>query len=148
MRPGLSRVLQKVDDSRKTAIIDLELKRLNVDIAALQETRLASNGCLREANYIFFWQGLEPEEPRIHGVGFAIKNSLLKSVEPPSSGTARILRLSLSTSAGPANIFSVYAPPCLPHQSQKTSSMKSSATPLETFQPLNIFTFLVTLMRV
>ena len=55
MCPGLSHVLQQVDDARKTAIINDELKRLKIDIAALQEARLASNGCIREIDYTFFW---------------------------------------------------------------------------------------------
>ena len=38
MCPGLFDDLQKIDDTRKTAIIDRELKRLNIDIAGLQET--------------------------------------------------------------------------------------------------------------
>ena len=48
MSPGLSDDLQQIDDARKTAIIDRELKRLNVDIAALQETRLPCSGSLKE----------------------------------------------------------------------------------------------------
>ncbi|XP_076442831.1 uncharacterized protein LOC143281507 [Babylonia areolata] len=96
---------------RKTVIIDRELTRLNIDIAALQETRLPLiSGSLREQNYTFFWQGKELEEPRLRGVGFAIRNSLLSSVELPYSGTARILALCLSTSSGPVNLLSVYAP--------------------------------------
>ena len=73
MSPGLTEDLQKIDDARKTAIIDSELARLNVDIACLQETRLADSGCIREANYTFYWQGLSADEPRRHGVGFAVK---------------------------------------------------------------------------
>ena len=34
--------------------ISRELKRLNIDIAALQETRLPSNGSLKEEDYTFF----------------------------------------------------------------------------------------------
>ena len=41
MRPGLSNDLQQISDSRKTAIIDSELDRLNIYIAILHETRLA-----------------------------------------------------------------------------------------------------------
>ncbi|XP_076436204.1 uncharacterized protein LOC143275811 [Babylonia areolata] len=108
MCPGLSNDLH-VDDSRKTATIDRELTRLNIDIAALQETRLSLSGSLREQNYTFFWQGKEFEEPRLHGVGFAVRNSLLSSVEPPYSGTARILALRLSTSSGLVNLLSIYA---------------------------------------
>ena len=55
MCPGLSEDLPKINDSRKTAVIDRELLRLNIDIAALQETRLAGSGSLREQNYTFFW---------------------------------------------------------------------------------------------
>ncbi|KAK4304675.1 hypothetical protein Pmani_003214 [Petrolisthes manimaculis] len=110
MCSGLSDDLHQVDDSRKTAIINCELKRLNIDIAALQKTRLPLNGSLREQDYTLFWQGREPGEPRMHGMGFAVKNTLLSSIEPPSKGTARTLSLRLSTSSGPANIVSVYAP--------------------------------------
>ena len=93
MCPGLSDDLQQIDDARKTAVISQELKRLNIDMAALQDTRLPSNGSLKEEDYTFFWQGKAPEEHRVHGVGFAVRNSLLPSVEPPSEGTARILSL-------------------------------------------------------
>ncbi|XP_076030439.1 uncharacterized protein LOC143018741 [Oratosquilla oratoria] len=67
MCPGLTNDLQQVEDSRKTAIINRELERLNIDIAALQETRLPSSGSLREQDYTFFWQGREPEELHMHG---------------------------------------------------------------------------------
>ena len=65
MCPGLSDDLQQIDDTRKTAIIDQELKRLNIDIAGLQETRLPGNGSLKERDYTFFWQGLEPYKHRL-----------------------------------------------------------------------------------
>ena len=110
MCPGLSHDIKEIDDTRKTAIINRELKRLDIDIAALQETRLAADGSIKEKDYTFFWQGKEPEEPRIHGVGLAVKNSLLPEIEPPSKGTPRILLLRLSSSSGPVNILSIYAP--------------------------------------
>ena len=110
MCPGISDDLQQVNDRRKTAIIDRELTRLDVSIAALQETRLASSGCLKEENFTFFWKGKEPEEPLLYGVGFAVKNSLLDSVEPPTGGNERILSIRLATAAGFAHIFSIYAP--------------------------------------
>jgi len=56
MCPGLSDDLQQIDDARKTAIIDRELSKLNIDIAALQEARLPSGGSLKEKDYTFFWQ--------------------------------------------------------------------------------------------
>lgn len=54
--PGLSDDPQQIYDARKTAIMNRELRRLNIDIAALQETRLPSNGSLREQDYTFFWR--------------------------------------------------------------------------------------------
>ena len=110
MCPGLSDDLQLINEARKTAIIDLELKRLNIDIAALQETRLPANGSLREKNYTFFWQGLGVNDQRIHGVGFAVRNTLMSSIEPPSQGSSRILKLRLTSAYGPVSILSIYAP--------------------------------------
>ena len=108
MCPGLSDDYQQIDDTRMTAVVSRELKRLNIDIAVLQETRLPSRGNLKD--YTFFWQGKAPEEHRVHSVGFAVRNSLLSSVDPPSEGTARILSLRLTTTLGPVNITSTYAP--------------------------------------
>ena len=39
-----------------------ELKRLSINITALQDTRLPSNGSLRKQDYTFFWQEKEPDE--------------------------------------------------------------------------------------
>ena len=64
MRPGLSNDLQQINDSRKTAIIDSELDRLNIDIATLKETRVAENGSIKEQRYTFVWQGKSIEDKR------------------------------------------------------------------------------------
>ena len=53
---------------RKTAIIDREIHRLRVDVAALQEIRLEDDGTQQEKNYAFIWQGRKADETRIHGV--------------------------------------------------------------------------------
>ena len=110
MCPGLSDDLSNMEDTRKTAVIDLELQRLNIDIAALQETRLAESGSLREANYTFFWQGKKADERREHGVGFAVRNTLLPMILPPTEGSDRILTLGIQTEHGLVHILSVYAP--------------------------------------
>lgn len=62
---GLSDNHHQIDVARKTAVINRELYRLNIDIAALQQTRLSDTGSLREKNYTFFWQG-RAEETRKH----------------------------------------------------------------------------------
>ena len=82
MMPDLSEDLQDISDTRKTAVINDELKRLNVDIATLQETRLAGADTLKEKDYAFYWQRKSSVEPREHGVGFTVRNSLLNMVEP------------------------------------------------------------------
>ena len=106
MCPGLSADLQLMDDSHNTAIINKELARLNMDVACLQETRLANSGSLMERDYTFFWQGLSQDEPRQYGVGFAVRNSLIATTETPSGGSSRILALCMKTLAGFVNIIS------------------------------------------
>ena len=49
------------------------------------------------------------DERREHGVGFAVKNTLLQSVEVGSDGNERITTLRLHTNKGTATLVSVYA---------------------------------------
>ena len=42
---------------RRTALIDKELFRLNVDIAALSEARLLEDRSLTESHFTFYWKG-------------------------------------------------------------------------------------------
>ena len=107
---GLSASMHDSEDYRKTAVINGELKRLNVDIATHQETRLADSGTLKEKDYIFFCQGKRFSEPREHGVGFAVRNGLLRMVEPGSGGSERLLTFRLNSTKGPVTLISVYAP--------------------------------------
>ena len=102
--------LNDISDARKTSVINNELARLHVDIATLQETRLSGSGSLREKDYTFFWQGKSEEEAREHGVGFAVRNTLLGMVAPCQQGTERLLTLRLHTTTGPAYLISAYAP--------------------------------------
>ena len=110
MCPGLSADLQLMDDSRKTAIINKELARLNIDVTCLQETRLADSGSLMERDYTFFWQGLSQDEPRQYSVGFAVRKSLIATTETPFGRSLRILGLRMKTFAGFVNMMSAYAP--------------------------------------
>ena len=110
MQTGLTDDLQNINDARKTAVINEELLRLNIDIAFLQETRLAENGTLKEKDYTFFWQGKATSEKREHGVGFAVRNTMLKTVEPGTNAYERIITLRLNTCNGPTTLISAYAP--------------------------------------
>ncbi|KAG7305186.1 hypothetical protein JYU34_009222 [Plutella xylostella] len=95
---------------RKTAIIDRELLRLRIDIAALQETRLLEEGSLREDNYSFFWKGRNNGERREHGVGFAVRNGLLGCIQTPEYLSERLMTLRLMSTAGPITFISAYSP--------------------------------------
>ncbi|CAE1280004.1 EIF2AK4 [Acanthosepion pharaonis] len=50
----------------------------------------------------------DSNEPHQHGVGFAMRNSLLNMVEPGSNGFKRLLILRLNTTAGPVNLVCMY----------------------------------------
>ena len=100
MCPGINTDLDQIQDVRKTAIISEELNELGVDIAALQETRLAETGSLREAKYTFFWCGKD----------FAVKSELLGKIEALAAVSSRLMRLRLSLKSGFVSIVCAYAP--------------------------------------
>lgn len=99
---------------RRTAIIARELRRCRIDIAALSETRRADEGQLKEekGGYTFFWKGKPADEPRIHGVGFAIKNQLVRHLsELPVGISERLMTIRLALSNNQtATVVSAYAP--------------------------------------
>ena len=99
---------------RRTAFVARELQKFNFDIVALSGTRRAGEGQLREeqGQYTFFWKGLDSEQPRIHRVGFAIRNSLLqKLTEQPLGNNERLMTLRIELVKNQyATIISAYAP--------------------------------------
>ena len=97
---------------RRRALIDRELDRYKVDIAALSETRLADVGEEAESNYTFFWSGKPVDEKRESGVGFAIKSSLVpKLIGKPNAINDRLMTVKLPLpKKRTATIISVYAP--------------------------------------
>ena len=99
---------------RRTALVAHELKRYNIDICALSETRFHGEDSIEEASegYTFFWKGLSPETRRIHGVGFAVKTSLLKNMqEMPTGINERLMTWRIPLAKGHhATLISAYAP--------------------------------------
>ncbi len=85
-----------------------------MDITALQETRLAGSGTLKEKEFTFFWHGKSAEDRMEHGVGFAVRNTLLSMVEPGDKGCERLMTLRLHTADGPVTLVSAYAPTLTP----------------------------------
>lgn len=110
MLPGIDTSDIRHGEIRKTKLIDQELTKLRVDIAALQETRIADCGSIREKNFTFFWQGLPSGEPRHHGVGFAIRNELLAAADTPIGVNERLMTLRVHIPGGHATLICVYAP--------------------------------------
>ncbi|KAK0066433.1 craniofacial development protein 2 [Biomphalaria pfeifferi] len=53
---------------------------------------------------------LSKSEVREHGVGFAVKSTLLNTVELKCNGSERLLSLRLNTSIGHLTLISAYAP--------------------------------------
>ena len=51
MTPGFSDDLQEINNVHKTAVIDMELSRLQRDIVALQEIRLPDMGSVKEKSF-------------------------------------------------------------------------------------------------
>ena len=99
----------KDTDLRKTSLLNPELDRLNVDIAALSETRLPDSGSIKESIYTIFWYGRSQEQKSEQDVGFAMRNSIIPLCETPVGITTRLMSLRVHTSKGPLMIFSIYA---------------------------------------
>ena len=64
---------------RPTAVVARVLSRYNIDVAALSETRILGENRIDEVGggYTFFLKGKDPGERHLHGVGIAIRTSLL-----------------------------------------------------------------------
>ena len=99
---------------RRTALVSKELKRLDIDIAAVSEVRFAEQGSLTEqgAGYTLYWSGKSKDEHRLSGVGFMIKNTItgrLQNLPVGHSDRLMSLRLPLCEDKF-LTIISVYAP--------------------------------------
>ena len=101
---------------RKTALVAHELDRYNIDIAALSETRLSGEGCMVEGerghDYTIYWRGYPSGEPRMHGVGLAIRSQLLRGTsEEPTYVNERLMYLKMRLVKNEhATVIAAYAP--------------------------------------
>lgn len=116
-----------------------ELKRYNIDIAALSETRLSGEDSLTEVGegYTFFWKGLPEGERRLHGVGFAIKTNLLSRIlSTPVGISERLMTWRIPLSKGRyLTIISAYAPTLVAREEDKDHFYHSLNTCLQSIQP-------------
>ena len=93
-------------------LIQLELAKYNIDIAAPCETRFSESGSLIDLEYSFFWIGKPEVERRMAGAGLATRNdsvTKLTEITRPVSDIIMTRRRPLSK-GNLATIISVYAP--------------------------------------
>ena len=84
---------------RRSALVALELQRLDIDIAALSEILFAHTGSLEERSvgYTMFWSGKPENERRLSGVGFMIKSKIVTKLESlPTGHSDRIMQMRLN----------------------------------------------------
>ena len=98
---------------RRSALIAHGLSRLDVDIAALSEVRLAVKGSLRDtgAGFSNFWLGKQSTDSRL-GVGCIVRNPTTSKLEiSPTCHSNRIISMRLPVESNQhLTLFSVYAP--------------------------------------
>ena len=90
-----------VNLEHRSAVIARELKRCNIDIAALSETHLSGQQSFEEvgAGTTFFSSGVPVGEPQQACVGFAIKSSIVRKLEfLPNGINSRLMLLRLNLS--------------------------------------------------
>ena len=97
---------------RRTAMVDLELEKVGVDIAALQEVRLSDEGQIREAGRTLYWKGVPEGQPRRAGVAFAIRNEIAAQLtEQPKGISERIMTLRIRMASNRyITLINIYAP--------------------------------------
>lgn len=124
---------------RRTALVARELSRYNIDIAALSETRLAGEGQLEERNagYTFFWRGKPDGEPRMHGVGFAVRTQLVRDHNLyPVGINERLMTLRIPVTHGRyASLISAYAPTLTSDEETKEDFYSNLRTCLSRVHP-------------
>ena len=99
---------------RPTAVVSRELARYNIDIAAISETRVLGDTIIEEkgGGYTFFLKGKPAGDKHHHGVGFAIRTSLVKYLEGklPVGINERLMTMSIPLEGTILSIISAYAP--------------------------------------
>ena len=107
-------LLSKSAAASPSAILDRELDRLGVDIAALSETRILGYSHFEEpgGTYTFFLQGRPIGDKCYHGVGFAIRTKLVKHLDNifPVGINERLMTMNFPLEGSTLSIISAYAP--------------------------------------
>ena len=99
---------------RPTALVALMLSRYNIDIAALSETRVLGENVITEVEggYTFFLKGKPEGDKCYHGVGFAIRTTLVSHLQGkyPIGINERLMTMSFPLEDSTLSLISAYAP--------------------------------------
>jgi len=95
---------------RKTSIIDLELNRINIDIATISETWITGSGSIREEHYTFFSNGHPDGERMSHGVGVVVRNCFMTCIEHQRNLSPRLMSMRVRISQRCLTVLPAYAP--------------------------------------
>ena len=106
-RTELSDDLQSIDNARMTAVINMELERLNFEIACLQKKK--KHVAERTKIHVLL-AGEESRRKQWTCGRFCREEHATHNDWIPANGSERILAIRLSTQAGPVNLMSIYSP--------------------------------------
>ena len=124
---------------RQTAMVAKTLAKYDIDVATLTETRLSGEGSLNELGqgYTFFWRGVPDGQPRIHGVGIAIKTSIVNSLEElPVSYSERIMSMRIPLArSNHMKVICAYAPTLVATDESKDEFYGSLSAVLQSTNP-------------
>jgi len=90
---------------RKTALINLELDRLGIQLASLSETWWYSSGSIREEHCTKFWNGFQNGENPKRGVGIAVRNAFLSCVGQSYLSPPVLCRSECGLEPDPSQLF-------------------------------------------
>ena len=108
LRVGAWNILSLSSDDR-LPVLSRELRRLNVEIAALSEVRRLCDGEISSEGYTYFWSG-STQGLHHRGVAVAVSSRLASSVHSVTPIDERILLVRLKHTVGYISLIAVYAP--------------------------------------
>ena len=90
-------------------LLSSELKRLNIDIAALSEVRRPNSGKIMAGGCTYYWSG-HSDGYHAQGVAVAVFNKLTPMIIEVTPVNERIMRRRICHSLGDISLVSFYAP--------------------------------------
>lgn len=117
-------MFESLNIPRKTAIVAREMARLNISIAALQETHLKGFGRIDEkkAGYSYYWSGVEETSSRNDfGVAICVKTSLITKgiISEPTCINERIMTIDIMEHNTKSVFICCYAPTNVANETEK-----------------------------